>query len=145
MHGLMSYRRFGRARSLRSDRAGRTLRGDRPGRTLGRYVATERNGCSIATNFSFSSSDVLNVNFVVTDFDPNNTSASPLHGTGLGLPLSTIFIAFLERQGCDRIIFKTPVRLSKTSNYACPLHRTGLDLPLSIDFIATLEKLGNDQ
>ncbi|KAF2599124.1 hypothetical protein F2Q68_00007987 [Brassica cretica] len=32
MHGLMSYRRFGRARSLRSDRAERTL---------GRYVATE--------------------------------------------------------------------------------------------------------
>ncbi|KAF3575588.1 hypothetical protein DY000_02033435 [Brassica cretica] len=25
MHGLMSYRRFGRARSLRSDRAERTL------------------------------------------------------------------------------------------------------------------------
>ncbi|KAF2587332.1 hypothetical protein F2Q70_00035233 [Brassica cretica] len=44
MHGLMSYRRFGRARSLRSDRAERTL-----GRCvatelrlgLGRYVATE--------------------------------------------------------------------------------------------------------
>ncbi|KAF2589258.1 hypothetical protein F2Q70_00038704 [Brassica cretica] len=32
MHGLMSYRRFGRARSLHSDRAKRTL---------GRYVATE--------------------------------------------------------------------------------------------------------
>ncbi|KAF3536690.1 hypothetical protein F2Q69_00024712 [Brassica cretica] len=32
MHGLMSYRRFGRARSLRSDRAEWTL---------GRYVATE--------------------------------------------------------------------------------------------------------
>ncbi|KAF3529868.1 hypothetical protein DY000_02041177 [Brassica cretica] len=32
MHGLMSYRHFGRARSLRSDRAERTL---------GHYVATE--------------------------------------------------------------------------------------------------------
>ncbi|KAF2572226.1 hypothetical protein F2Q70_00003492 [Brassica cretica] len=32
MHGLMSYRRFGRARLLRSDRAEQTL---------GRYVATE--------------------------------------------------------------------------------------------------------
>ncbi|KAF3599135.1 hypothetical protein F2Q69_00036092 [Brassica cretica] len=31
MHGLMLYQRFGRARSLRSDRAERTL---------GRYVAT---------------------------------------------------------------------------------------------------------
>ncbi|KAF3610755.1 hypothetical protein DY000_02048763 [Brassica cretica] len=64
MHGLMSYRRFGRARSLRSDRAERTL-----GRCvatelrlglgryvatelrleLGRYVETERNGRSVAT------------------------------------------------------------------------------------------------
>ncbi|KAF2609206.1 hypothetical protein F2Q68_00043101 [Brassica cretica] len=40
MHGLMSYRRFGRARSLRSDRAGRTL---------GRYVATELGSSSVAT------------------------------------------------------------------------------------------------
>ncbi|KAF3554788.1 hypothetical protein F2Q69_00013870 [Brassica cretica] len=64
MHGLMSYRRFERARSLRSDRAERTL-----GRCvatelrlglgryvatnlqleLGRYVATERNRRSVAT------------------------------------------------------------------------------------------------
>ncbi|KAF3555324.1 hypothetical protein F2Q69_00012017 [Brassica cretica] len=64
MHGLMSYRRFGRARSLRNDQAERTL-----GRYvatelwlglgryvatelwlgLGRYVATERNECSVAT------------------------------------------------------------------------------------------------
>ena len=42
MHGQMSYRRFGRARSLRSDRAKRTLE-------LGRYVATEQNGRSVAT------------------------------------------------------------------------------------------------
>ena len=50
MHGFVSYRRFGRARSLRSDRAGRTLRSDRARltlrrdrarRTLGRYIATE--------------------------------------------------------------------------------------------------------
>ncbi|KAF2557668.1 hypothetical protein F2Q68_00015343 [Brassica cretica] len=67
MHGLVSYRRFGRARSLRSDRAGRTvgryigtsfgsssvamyrpsgtdtrsLRSDQGGLTLGRYVAAE--------------------------------------------------------------------------------------------------------
>ncbi|KAF3540636.1 hypothetical protein F2Q69_00021419 [Brassica cretica] len=40
MHGLMSYRRFGRARSLRSDRAGRTL---------GRYVSTELGSSSVAT------------------------------------------------------------------------------------------------
>ncbi|KAF2587658.1 hypothetical protein F2Q70_00035974 [Brassica cretica] len=43
MHGLMSYQRFGRARSLRSDRAERTL---------GRYVATElwlELGCYAAT------------------------------------------------------------------------------------------------
>ncbi|KAF3538568.1 hypothetical protein F2Q69_00023561 [Brassica cretica] len=46
MHGLMSYRRFGRARSLCSDREERTL-----GRyvatglwlELGRYAAIERN------------------------------------------------------------------------------------------------------
>ncbi|KAF2585346.1 hypothetical protein F2Q70_00035757 [Brassica cretica] len=39
MHGLMSYRRFGRARLLRSDRAERTL---------GRYVATELGSSSVA-------------------------------------------------------------------------------------------------
>ncbi|KAF3530330.1 hypothetical protein DY000_02041873 [Brassica cretica] len=52
MHGLMSYRRFGRARSLRSDRAERML-----GRYvatelrlgLGRYVATEWDERSVAT------------------------------------------------------------------------------------------------
>ncbi|KAF3501160.1 hypothetical protein F2Q69_00041859 [Brassica cretica] len=44
MHGPMSYRRFGRARSLRSDRAlaqARSLRSDRAERTLGHYGATE--------------------------------------------------------------------------------------------------------
>ncbi|KAF3534985.1 hypothetical protein DY000_02039613 [Brassica cretica] len=74
MYVLMSYRRFGRARSLRSDRAGRTfgryvatelgsssvattelgsnarsLRSDRAGRTLGRYVATELGSSLVAT------------------------------------------------------------------------------------------------
>ncbi|KAF3539017.1 hypothetical protein F2Q69_00023965 [Brassica cretica] len=39
MHGLMSYRRFGRAWSLRSDRAWLEL---------GRYVAAERDRCSVA-------------------------------------------------------------------------------------------------
>ncbi|KAF3577272.1 hypothetical protein DY000_02031216 [Brassica cretica] len=63
MHGLMSYRRFGRARSLRSDRAlarARSLRSDRaewtfgryvatePWLELGRYVATERSTCLVA-------------------------------------------------------------------------------------------------
>ncbi|KAF3486188.1 hypothetical protein F2Q69_00053076 [Brassica cretica] len=44
MHGLMSYRRFGRARSLRSDRSlvrARSLRSDRAEWMFGRYVATE--------------------------------------------------------------------------------------------------------
>ncbi|KAF3600894.1 hypothetical protein F2Q69_00035616 [Brassica cretica] len=41
MHGFVSYRRFGRAMSLRSDRTERML---------GRYVATERNACSVATS-----------------------------------------------------------------------------------------------
>ncbi|KAF3532110.1 hypothetical protein DY000_02039001 [Brassica cretica] len=105
MHGLMSYRRFGRARLLRSDRAwlARSLRSDRAWLELGRYVATERNTRSVAwrpfssycpmsrvfsaklfvrknlfrksicrRKFSFSSSDVFNVNFVVTVFDPNS-------------------------------------------------------------------------
>ncbi|KAF2567574.1 hypothetical protein F2Q68_00025646 [Brassica cretica] len=40
MHGLMSYRRFGRARSLHRDRAERTL---------GRYVATKLGSSSVAT------------------------------------------------------------------------------------------------
>ncbi|KAF3518711.1 hypothetical protein DY000_02061383 [Brassica cretica] len=63
MHGLMSYRRFGRARSLRCDRASararslhsdrasarpRSLRSDRAERTLGRYVVTEL-GSSLVT------------------------------------------------------------------------------------------------
>ncbi|KAF3528286.1 hypothetical protein DY000_02037741 [Brassica cretica] len=50
MHGLMSYRRFGRARSLRSDRAEWTF-----GRYVAtelelefyRYVATERSTCLV--------------------------------------------------------------------------------------------------
>ncbi|KAF3601444.1 hypothetical protein F2Q69_00037251 [Brassica cretica] len=44
MRGLMSYRRFRRARSLCSDRTparARSLRSDQPERTFGRYVATE--------------------------------------------------------------------------------------------------------
>ncbi|KAF2537009.1 hypothetical protein F2Q68_00021008 [Brassica cretica] len=45
MHGLMLYRRFRRARSLRSDRAKRML---------GRYVATKRNGRPVATSKSFA-------------------------------------------------------------------------------------------
>ncbi|KAF2611202.1 hypothetical protein F2Q70_00011704 [Brassica cretica] len=40
MHGLMSYRCFGRARLLRSDRAWLEL---------GRYVSSELNGRSVAT------------------------------------------------------------------------------------------------
>ncbi|KAF2612306.1 hypothetical protein F2Q70_00013324 [Brassica cretica] len=88
MHGQMSYRRFGRARSLRSDRSRRAWL------ELGRYVATELRSSSCQMSrvssaklfvrknlfqkiirrrkFSFSSSDVLNVNTVVTVFDSNN-------------------------------------------------------------------------
>ncbi|KAF3602030.1 hypothetical protein F2Q69_00037137 [Brassica cretica] len=47
MHGLMSYRRFGRARSLRSDRVEWTF---------GRYVATElwlKLGCYVVTERNF--------------------------------------------------------------------------------------------
>ncbi|KAF3518905.1 hypothetical protein DY000_02063325 [Brassica cretica] len=85
MHGLMSYRRFGRARSLRSDRAWLEL---------GRYVATEQDQCSVATirtklylgniccDVFLTEHDLLrknilvfcgdlDVNFVVTVFDPN--------------------------------------------------------------------------
>ncbi|KAF3484550.1 hypothetical protein F2Q69_00053019 [Brassica cretica] len=51
MHGLMSYRRFGRARSLRSDRAewkfGRYLATE-AWLKLSRYVATERSTCLVA-------------------------------------------------------------------------------------------------
>ena len=87
MHGPMSYRHFGRARSLRSDRAEHAF---------GRCVVTELGSRSCPMSrvssaklfvrknlfrksicrrkFSFSSSDVLNVNFVVTVFDPNSCS-----------------------------------------------------------------------
>ncbi|KAF2534183.1 hypothetical protein F2Q70_00031510 [Brassica cretica] len=66
MHGLMSYQCFGRARSLRSDRAlrsdrtsvrARSLHSDRADVAtevrleLGRYVATERNGRLVATRY----------------------------------------------------------------------------------------------
>ncbi|KAF2559503.1 hypothetical protein F2Q68_00016232 [Brassica cretica] len=50
MHGLKSYRCFGRARSLRSDRSlarARSLRSDRAGRMLGRYVATGQRACAV--------------------------------------------------------------------------------------------------
>ncbi|KAF3533330.1 hypothetical protein DY000_02042592 [Brassica cretica] len=71
MHGFVSYRRFGRARSLRSDQTermlgryvatdlgsssvattrARSLRRDRAGRVLGRYVATELGSSSVATH-----------------------------------------------------------------------------------------------
>ncbi|KAF3539909.1 hypothetical protein F2Q69_00024502 [Brassica cretica] len=98
MHGLMSYRCFGRARSLRNDRAERTL---------GRYVATELGSNSlvwvcfrwlmfdlnrirtklylgnIRCNVFLIEPDLLqkdilvfcvdlDVNFVVTVFDPNS-------------------------------------------------------------------------
>ncbi|KAF3516208.1 hypothetical protein DY000_02060994 [Brassica cretica] len=54
MHGLMLYRRFGRARLLRSDRAERTLgryvaTGLGLRRTLGRYVVTVLGSSSVAT------------------------------------------------------------------------------------------------
>ena len=87
MHVFVSYRRFGRTQSLRSDRAGRAHR---------RYVATVRpfSGFSPMSHvssaelfvrinlfrksiyrrkkFLLSSLDVLNVNFVATVFDPNS-------------------------------------------------------------------------
>ncbi|KAF2562525.1 hypothetical protein F2Q70_00016447 [Brassica cretica] len=51
MHGFASYRRFGRTRLLRSNRAwlrARSLRSDRVEQTLGRYVATELGSSSVA-------------------------------------------------------------------------------------------------
>ncbi|KAF3511824.1 hypothetical protein F2Q69_00005204 [Brassica cretica] len=50
MHGLMSYRRFGRARSLRSDRAERTL---------GRYIATGHGSSSSAPNVLAAAAEQL--------------------------------------------------------------------------------------
>ncbi|KAF3494297.1 hypothetical protein DY000_02053900 [Brassica cretica] len=92
MQGLMSYRRFGRAWSLRSDRAERTLC---RWLELGRYVATERDERSVPTirtklylgnilcdvfltEHDLLRKDILvfggdlDVNFVVTVFDPNS-------------------------------------------------------------------------
>ncbi|KAF2599268.1 hypothetical protein F2Q68_00011613 [Brassica cretica] len=73
MHGLMSYRRFGRARSLRSDRAEWTL---------GRYNSNEAYLGNIRCDVFLTEHDLLrkdilvfcgdlDVNFVVTVFDPN--------------------------------------------------------------------------
>ncbi|KAF3518371.1 hypothetical protein DY000_02060772 [Brassica cretica] len=56
MHGLMSYRRFGRARSLRSDRAD-----ERPARARARSLCSDRAehafGCCVATFFELLSDD----------------------------------------------------------------------------------------
>ncbi|KAF3565411.1 hypothetical protein DY000_02015297 [Brassica cretica] len=52
MHGLMSYRRFGRARSLRSDRTlvrARSLRSDRAEWAFGCYAVTELGSNLVAT------------------------------------------------------------------------------------------------
>ncbi|KAF3588180.1 hypothetical protein F2Q69_00028578 [Brassica cretica] len=83
MHGLMSYRRFGRARSLRSDRAWLEL---------GRNIATGQRACAIylwnircdvfLTEHDLLRKDILvfcgdlDVNFVVTVFDPNSNRFS---------------------------------------------------------------------
>ncbi|KAF3599362.1 hypothetical protein F2Q69_00037241 [Brassica cretica] len=73
MHGLMSYRRFGRARSLRSDRAPArpwSLRSDRAlarARSLRSDRAEHAFGCCVATLFGD-----FDVNFVATVFDPNS-------------------------------------------------------------------------
>ncbi|KAF3590742.1 hypothetical protein DY000_02024202 [Brassica cretica] len=106
MHGLMSYRRFGRARSLRSDRAlarAWSLCSDRAEHAFGCCVATLfellsddsrffrkafRKEESISkkylskkvfTFFFFGDSDV---NFVVTVFDPNIRSDRALYVLG---------------------------------------------------------------
>ncbi|KAF2557074.1 hypothetical protein F2Q68_00016340 [Brassica cretica] len=94
MHGLMSYRRFGRASAQ-----ARSLRSDRAERTLGRYIATERDGRSAATirtklylgnircdvlltEHDLLRKDILvfcgdlDVNFVATVFDPNRVDRS---------------------------------------------------------------------
>ncbi|KAL0645390.1 hypothetical protein Bca4012_043681 [Brassica carinata] len=83
MHGFVSYRRFGRARSLRNDQAV-----DRAVCVLGLYVATEL-GLSVV-RLPYSSLPVvgsdtctlpwiidiwfedLDINFVVAVFDPND-------------------------------------------------------------------------
>ncbi|KAF2550901.1 hypothetical protein F2Q70_00038636 [Brassica cretica] len=62
MHGLVSYRCFGRARSLRSDQAGRPL---------DRYIATGQR--AYARVILIYCGD-LDVNFVVTIFDPKKVS-----------------------------------------------------------------------
>ncbi|KAF2535628.1 hypothetical protein F2Q68_00020228 [Brassica cretica] len=80
MHGLMLYRRFGKARSLRSDRAGRTLgryvaTERKAEQMLGRYVATERPSlCSDRTACMCGSCEMA-------EFD---SSYSDLSVTGLG-------------------------------------------------------------
>ncbi|KAF2560281.1 hypothetical protein F2Q70_00017353 [Brassica cretica] len=92
MHGLMSYRRFGRGRSLRSDRAewmfGLYVETEL-WLELGCYVATERSTCLVSSAKVFRKEESipkkylskkfstffffgdLDVNFFVTVFDPN--------------------------------------------------------------------------
>ncbi|KAF3551172.1 hypothetical protein DY000_02008975, partial [Brassica cretica] len=94
MHGLISYRRFGRARSLRSDRAERTLGryvatelGPSSLRTIGRYVATELGWISVTTD-QLAVDDCLEKEtsgwFIDTDDDgtwrPPGVKAAKAHG-----------------------------------------------------------------
>ncbi|KAF2597838.1 hypothetical protein F2Q68_00009890 [Brassica cretica] len=84
MHGLMSYRCFGRARSLRTDRAlarARSLRSDRAEWTLGRYLYLGNIRCDVLLiEHDLLRKDILvfcgdlDINFVVIVFDPNNAA-----------------------------------------------------------------------
>ncbi|KAG5388643.1 hypothetical protein IGI04_030184 [Brassica rapa subsp. trilocularis] len=160
MHGLVSYRRFGRARSLRSDRAlarAWSLRSDQAGRTLGRCVATERGAFSrcvttffelssdvsfflrkvfrkkesiskkyLSEKFSFSSSDVLNVNFVVTVFDPNNIQTCHIYLRHLHLRS----VASIGKEQMDEVRAKLDVVDELFKKQVCSAEREVADTPL---------------
>ncbi|KAF3588410.1 hypothetical protein F2Q69_00029624 [Brassica cretica] len=98
MHGLMSYRRFGSARSLRSDRVERTL---------GRYVVTERNGRSVATLLGLSEEHPQSfgkVSFLewFLQWNPKDTLKKIVHLHLISSPLQmlrNLFLSFPQAEG----------------------------------------------
>nr|VDD54480.1 unnamed protein product [Brassica oleracea] len=81
MHGLMSYRRFGRARSLRSDRTlvrARSLRSDRAEWAFGCYAMSSKKRCSKKGSLPANVSEELRVpkmEFVPHSVDPAENEA----------------------------------------------------------------------
>ncbi|KAG5407913.1 hypothetical protein IGI04_014032 [Brassica rapa subsp. trilocularis] len=109
MHGLVSYRRFGRARSLCSDRTERTL---------ARYVATELGSSSVATSVKSGLLALLKV-------ERDKIGAAPYDGCP-----RTLFEGikpFVVRLGVKVLMTSFPVRPLWSSFYVAVIRRVAAD------------------